>query len=76
MFFMLIFVFLCGNIESEKIFEERRNIMGLFILPLVLIELPFILPELIFTYFVDTIDYIFSGSVFKDIKYFKENDII
>ena len=50
--------------------------MGLFIVPLVLIELPFILPKLIFTYFVVTIDYIFSGSVFKDIKYFKENDII
>ena len=50
--------------------------MGLFIVPLVLIELPFILPELIFTYFVDTKDYIFSCSVFKDIKYFKENDII
>ena len=47
--------------------------MGLFIVPLVLIQLPLILPELIFTYFTDTVGYIFSGSFFEDFKSLKEN---
>ena len=47
--------------------------MGLFIVPLVLIEVPFILPELIFTYFTDTISYILGGSFFEDLKYLKDN---
>ena len=34
--------------------------MGLFIVPLVLIELPFILPELLWTYFTDTISGMFE----------------
>ena len=34
--------------------------MGLFIVPLVLIELPFILPELLWGYFKDSVSFIFE----------------
>mgnify|MGYP006322012745 FL=1 len=47
--------------------------MGLFIVPIVLIQLPWILPQLIFTYFTDTIGYIFSGDFFEDFKTLKDN---
>ena len=54
-------VLISADFLTGKAVEEKRKYdMGLFIVPIILIQLPFILPQMMIESFIDTVKYMFE----------------